>query len=245
MISTLKTSPAVEFSPPGQTLPAFFFTESNLPVKPARGRLSTAIAQSFRLVEHAAGDRSEIEHFISQRFADCFGSKVEAFMPRLFSLRNQDGAICGAFGLRSASRRLFLEQYLDLPIEKELAACAAGTFSRQSIIEVGHFSGTFPGSVRAMIKLLTERLHHEGFEWVTFTGTASLRNAFSRLGLAPIDIQAADASRLPVEERAAWGSYYQHQPRVLVGNVQEGHRAMSAMSAKRAHNDFDTLEHNA
>jgi hypothetical protein len=77
-----------------------------------------------------------------------------------------------------------------------------------------------------MIALLTERLHREGFEWVVFTGTTGLRNAFCRLGLCPLDIQAATADRLPEDARAAWGSYYDHAPRVLVGNIQEGYRAM-------------------
>lgn len=77
-----------------------------------------------------------------------------------------------------------------------------------------------------MIGLLTARLHQEGYEWVVFTGTTGLRNAFCRLGLFPIDIQAATADRIPADERAAWGRYYDHAPRVLVGNVQSGYRAM-------------------
>jgi len=97
---------------------------------------------------------------------------------------------------------------------------------RRAIVEVGHFSGAFPGAVRVMIGLLTERLHREGFEWVVFTGTTALRNAFSRMGLSPIDVQAASIDRLPLDERAAWGSYYEHAPRVLAGPVREGYRAM-------------------
>ena len=178
------------------------------------------------MFEHVGADRVIAERFISKRFAENFGSRVEVFMPRLFSLRNRDGDLCGAFGLRSANRKLFLEQYLDTPIDKAITARSGSTVERRAIVEVGHFSGAFPGAVRAMIGLLTERLHREGFEWVVFTGTAALRNAFSRLGLAPIDIQAATADRLPVEERAAWGNYYEHAPRVLVGNIQEGYRAI-------------------
>ena len=186
----------------------------------------TSVTPVFELFEHVGADRPAAEQFISQRFAESFGSNVEVFMPRLFSLRNQDGDICGAFGLRSANRKLFLEQYLDTPIDKAIAARAGSLIERRSIVEVGHFSGAFPGAVRAMITLLTERLHREGFEWVVFTGTTTLRNAFSHLGLSPIDIQAATVDRLPAEERAAWGNYYDHAPRVLVGNVQEGYWAM-------------------
>jgi hypothetical protein len=202
-----------------------------LPRLKASTRKATAAARSlddpnFSLTEHVGADRATVEAFISQRFAESFGCHIEAFMPRLFSVRNRDGEICGAFGLRSASRNLFLEQYLDAPIEKTIAARAGSKVERGAIVEVGHFSGTFPGAVRAMIGLLTEHLHRDGFEWVVFTGTTGLRNAFCRLGLCPIDIQAATADRLPAQERAAWGSYYDHAPRVLIGNIQEGYRAM-------------------
>jgi hypothetical protein len=185
---------------------------------------------AFELTEHVGLDRSSVETFISQRFAESFGCHIEAFMPRLFSVRDGEGEMCGAFGLRTANRNLFLEQYLDSPIEKTIAARAGCKVERRAIVEVGHFSGSFPGAVRAMIGLLTEHLHRDGFEWVVFTGTAGLRNAFCRLGLCPIDVQAATADRLPAQERAAWGSYYDHAPRVLIGNIPEGYRAMLTQS---------------
>jgi hypothetical protein len=205
---------------------AFLFPAKRASIGQVYLAAQTTVTPVFELFEHVGNDRAEAEAFISQRFAESFGSRVEAFMPRLFSLRNRDGDICGAFGLRSANRKLFLEQYLDAPIDRTIAKHAQGIVERRNIVEVGHFSGAFPGAVRAMIGLLTERLHHEGFEWVVFTGTTNLRNAFSRLGLAPIDIQAATADRLPEDERDAWGRYYDHAPRVLVGNIQEGYRAM-------------------
>ena len=148
-------------------------------------------------------------------------------MPRLFSLRNQAGDICGAFGLRSANRKLFLEQYLDTPIEQTIAAVPAVTVERRTIVEVGHFSGAFPGVVRAMIGLLTERLHREGYEWVVFTGTASLAQRLLPPGTVPDRHPGRHAlTGCRPEERAAWGNYYDHAPRVLVGNIQEGYRAI-------------------
>ena len=218
--------PPMEIRSSVHALLSFLFPGEKTPAGRAPRDPATTGSPVFELFEHVGADRAVAERFISQRFSESFGSRVEAFMPRLFTLRNRDGDICGAFGLRSASRKLFLEQYLDTPIEKTVAARAGRTVERQAIVEVGHFSGTFPGAVRALICLLTERLHREGFTWVVFTGTAGLRNAFSRLGLSPLDIQAATADRLPVEDRAAWGSYYDHSPRVLVGNIQEGYRAM-------------------
>ena len=226
--------PQIEISASFQALFAPFF--------PSTAKKSTAqfpaVAEKanaplFELFEHVGADRAVVERFISQRFAESFRSNVEFFMPRLFSLRNRNGDICGAFGLRSGNRKLFLEQYLDVPIDQTIAARAGVCVERSSIVEVGHFSGAFPGAVRAMIGLLTERLHREGFEWVAFTGTTTLRNAFSRLSLSPIDIQPATIDRLPEAERAAWGSYYDHAPHVLVGNVREGFLAMRRRASSR------------
>ncbi len=180
----------------------------------------------FRLVEHTGSNRAEVERFISERFFESFGSRVQAFMPRLFSLRGPAGVIHGAFGLRSAQRRLFLEQYLDLPVDRAIAARTGGKVERGGVVEVGHFSGSFPGAVRAMICLLTEQLQAENVEWVAFTGTMKLRNAFARMGLSALDLAAARAECLPSDERAAWGRYYDDAPRVLVGKVSEGYRVL-------------------
>jgi hypothetical protein len=187
----------------------------------------------FQLHEQTGAGHVATERFIRECYATRFGSRVEAFMPRLFSLQDQHGTICGAFGLRSASRRLFLEQYLDEPIDQAIAERTGNRVERGRIVEVGHLSGAFPGAVRAMIHLLTERLYKEGYEWVSFTGTASLRNSFWRMGLTPIDIKAASPERLPADERSAWGSYYAHSPHIFVGNVKEGYLALSQAAARR------------
>ena len=223
--------PPVEIRTPFRALHTFLFPRGKVSTGESHAAARTTPGPDFELIEHVGSDRAAVELFISQCFAENFGCRIEGYMPRLFSVRNRDGEMCGAFGLRSANRNLFLEQYFDTPIEKTIANCTGNRVERRTIVEVGHFSGAFPGAVRAMIELLTQRLHREGFEWVVFTGTTGLRNAFFRLGLSPIDIQAATLDRLPVEERSAWGSYYDHAPRVLVGNIQEGYRAMQFLPA--------------
>ena len=73
-----------------------------------------------------------------------------------------------------------------------------------------------------MIVLLIAHLHREGFEWVAFTGTRRLRNAFARVGLFPVCLQSARIDCLPPATRAAWGRYYDHLPQVLVGRIRDG-----------------------
>ncbi len=221
--------PPLEFGAPIRALHALL-----LPGRPGATARHTTDSPAFELVEHCGADRAVVEAFIRARFASSYGCRIESFMPRLFSVRNRAGEICGAFGLRAAHEPLFLEHYLDLPIEDAIASRLGASVDRQRIVEVGHFSGAFPGAVRAMIALLTERLHREACAWVAFTGTTELRNAFGRLGLRPLDLQAATLERLPAAARTAWGSYYDHAPRVLVGNVNEGYRAMHAGGTRAA-----------
>lgn len=182
-------------------------------------------SSEFGLVEHHGNTRSIAEAFIAQRFAQSFGASVKAFMPRLFTLRDSAGVVCGAFGLRSPNHRLFIEQYLDEPIEVAIAQHSQCAIERRAVIEVGHFCGAFPGAMRQLIALLATQLHREGFEWVAFTSTTGLRNAFFRVGLHPVDLAAAAVEKLLPDERASWGRYYEHAPRVSVGRIEDGVRA--------------------
>jgi hypothetical protein len=192
-----------------------------------RNRVANPRASSpHALIEHSGAARAVVEKFIRRCFAERFGAHVDAFMPRLFTVQRNDGIVCGAFGLRSAHRRLFIEHYLDKPIEQAIAASAKTLVERRGIVEIGHFSGTSAGAMRAMIALLIERLHHEGFEWVAFTGTHQLRNAFHRMGLFPLDLGAARIEAIPAEARAAWGNYYEQSPRVLAGRILDGFAAL-------------------
>lgn len=182
----------------------------------------------YSLREHAGADRALVERFIASRFTASFGARIGTFMPCLFGLHDRDGALRGAFGLRCASRPLFVEQYLDAPIETAIARRAGIAPARAAIIEVGHLCGAFPGAMRTIIRLLTLRLHGDGFEWVAFAGTRSLHNAFVRVGMHPLDLGAARIEHLPADARAGWGSYYAHKPRVLAGRIAVGVDAIAS-----------------
>jgi hypothetical protein len=190
-------------------------------------RQTTPSVITHALAEQCREDRVAAERFISERFAATYGAQLTTFMPRLFSLRTAQGEMVGAFGLRPASQRLFLERYLDHPVEAVLGEALGMSVERQQIVEVGHFAGSGAGASRAMIIQLTARLHREGFRWVLFTGTAGLRNAFYRLGLDTIDIAPADPTRLDRREQLQWGSYYQHMPRVQFGDIAKGFSVLS------------------
>jgi len=189
--------------------------------------LNTRLAQVFDLREHQNGERGEIESFICQCFAAAHGARISQFMPRLLSLRAKRGDLIAAFGLRSAAdSHLFLETYLNRPIEAVLQARLGEKVRREEIIEVGNLSALYPGAARWLMVALTAMLHDEGYKWVTFTGTAALRNGFSRLNLRPVELGAATLQHLSPSDRADWGRYYDHTPMVMAGDIAYGYRSL-------------------
>lgn len=181
----------------------------------------------FDLTECREDDRAVVERFISDTFAQAYGASVQSFMPRLFRINAKNGELLAAFGVRSAEKgRLFLEQYLDWPVEQVIHERAGILPARNRIVEIGNLAAIYPGAVRWMIVALTVMLYEEGYEWVTFTGTSSLRNGFNRLGLYPVEICPASVGRLDASEQGRWGTYYDTQPTVMFGNVRQGFQAM-------------------
>ncbi|MDC7817764.1 MULTISPECIES: thermostable hemolysin [Pseudomonas] len=166
--------------------------------------------------------RPVFETYVSQRFQQVHGATIRQFMPELFGLSDPQGALCAVAGVRLASSGpLFLERYLDAPIEELIDFAAQRPTTRQGVVEVGNLAASDTGSARLSIIAITWLLAMGGLEWVAFTGNIGLVNSFHRLGLRPLTLCAADPERLG-EERHHWGSYYQSQPSVHVGSIRAG-----------------------
>ncbi|MDX8399966.1 MAG: thermostable hemolysin [Gallionellaceae bacterium] len=187
------------------------------------------LTRLFDLAECIGSDRVEVEAFIRETFALAYGANVTSFMPRLLAVCRKDGDLLAAFGVRSAKNdKLFLENYIDHPIEQVIEEKTGVKLERGKIVEIGNLAAIYPGGVRWMIVALTVMLYEEGYEWVVFTGTSTLRNGFNKLGLYPIDICPARVDLLDAEEQARWGTYYDNKPTVMFGNIRQGFQAMSA-----------------
>ncbi len=185
----------------------------------------------YELSEQTGSDRSTAEVFIRRSYARNFGTRIEAFMPRLFCLRHRNGTVCGAFGLRSANHSLMVEQCMDRPIEQAVGERVGTTIARYTIAEIGQCCGAFPGAVRAMPNLLIAHLHREGFQWVAFAGSTNLRNAFDRIGLFTIEIPVSEFARTPHEGQRAGRTSPASGAWVLVGNLGAGYRSLMREAA--------------
>lgn len=182
-----------------------------------------------RICTHVPGSpaRAQVEQFIHSIYRERYGADVQQFSPTLVSLHNAQGDIVSAAGLRAASQEpLFLERYLNAPVQTRLAKLGYAVPRRTQIVEVGHLASNQAGSGKSLILQLAPILAAQGFQWVVCTLTEELRHLFLRLGLAPLALGVADPELLGTVA-SGWGSYYDHHPVVLAGQLDLALQALS------------------
>lgn len=187
-----------------------------VPVIRCAGRWLSRIAPQTAMAETVTG-------FIRRRFMQAYGADPALRIPALLALTTAQGSLLAAVGVRNAGReRLFLEDYLSVPVEAVMPV--PGT-ERKKIAEIAHLAGVEAGVSRYLFASLSVWLDAAGYEWVVCTGTDQLRNSFHRLGISTQVLANADPARLP-DGGAGWGRYYDHHPVVMAVNVVEGMSAM-------------------
>lgn len=171
--------------------------------------------------------RITAERFVSACFKRHYGAEISHFMPLLMSLRDQHDRLKAVLGFRYADEHpLFLENYLDQPVEQLLAGKLKMPVVRSRLVEVGNLAVASAGGGRWLITALTAYLSNTGAEWALFTIGPVLSNAFRRLGLELIELAEARREALPIEEQRRWGSYYDQRPKVMAGNLAHGHAVL-------------------
>lgn len=177
--------------------------------------------------------RADIEAFIADTFLDTYGARLSHFSDTLIGCRDAGGRWSAALGYSlAAAGPTFLEQYLDAPLEVEIAARLGVPVPREHIVEVGNLAATHAGAARALIVRTTGLLYHLGLHMVAFTATPSLLNSFGRLHLQPQLLAPADPSRLHGAERQ-WGTYYDTQPQVMFGDIRYGYQKLARLYSRQ------------
>jgi hypothetical protein len=171
--------------------------------------------------------RESVECFIRDGFRQAYQARIDACLPILMALhRNRE--LVAACGLNhAAARRLFLEIYLDAPVERVLSTVSRTSTAREDIVEVGNLTVARPGFARQLIVHLTSHLHARGPAWVVFSAVPQLRNNFIRLGIPLLHLAMAKRERLPAVARDAWGTYYDGAPQVTAVKVAAAHAALA------------------
>ncbi|MBK1715384.1 hypothetical protein CKO43_21755 [Rubrivivax gelatinosus] len=169
----------------------------------------------LRVYPGEAGGRHQVEALVRRVYRERYRAEVREFAPAMVGLHDSAGALVAAAGYRPArDGALFLERYLDAPVE----ALLGEPVERARIVEVGHLAAARAGEGRRLITRIGPHLAEQGYDWVVCTLTVELRHLFVRLGIAPVTLGVADPDLLGADA-ARWGSYYDHRPLVLAGRL--------------------------
>jgi hypothetical protein len=173
----------------------------------------------------------QITEFIRQRFFAVHGAVAPVSYNRFMSrMRAVDRG--AALGYRRASEgRLFLETYLDEPIEQVLQQHLGMEIARTRVVEIG---GLAANSSAALVGLWNSAVCELGDD--TDIGVAvlirPLRLMFRRLGITVHELAPARVERLGTDG-AQWGSYYEQDPLVCAGSLIEARRQLAGFLARR------------
>jgi hypothetical protein len=175
--------------------------------------------RSLQLSEAAAHapERAELEAFVREAFHRKHDATVASFMPTLLSFRDGSGDLRGVIGLREAApSALYLEQYLQQPVEVAIAEATGRRVQRRQVVEVGNLAGRNCRAAMRMVATLPTYLLSRDYQWIVFTATSAVRGILQGFGAPLVELAPADASRV-TGGPDQWGSYYQNDPRVLAG----------------------------
>ncbi|MFC4442739.1 thermostable hemolysin [Caulobacter henricii] len=174
-------------------------------------------------------ERRRVEAYIEAAYASAFNGTIRAHYPTLMSVQDGQGRIHGAVGFRLADNgALFLEQYLDEPVEAAIHRRSGETVDRSAVAEIGSLASESAGASLFMFLALARHLHHKGCTHAAATATRQLRRSFARVGFATQTLTRAEPSRLG-DGAADWGGYYNRDPEVMIGAIAPALPALTQM----------------
>lgn len=184
-----------------------------------------------RLVEIPQADsaaRTRAEHFVEAEYARAFGGRIRDHYPQLMTVVGPGGAVLAAAGFRpAAAEPLFLEQYLDEPVEAAIARRLDEPVRRADVVEIGNLASASPCASRILFSALADHLDQLGATYAVATATRQLRRSFRRICFPVSPLGAAQASRV-TQSGGDWGSYYTRDPQVVVGRIADAQPALRA-----------------
>jgi hypothetical protein len=177
---------------------------------------------ALQQVPHGAPVRGELESFVAHAFRDKHDAQIRSFMPELLGMRNAGGELRAVAGCRPARQeRLFLEQYLEQPVEALLAEKTGRLVERSQIVEIGNLASNGCRQARHLVSLLPRHLLDRGYTWAIFTATDIVRGVLQSVGAELVELAVADRAKVHAGDDS-WGTYYRNDPRVMAGYLPDG-----------------------
>lgn len=186
-----------------------------------RPRQIESAAHLLDILDDKSLKREKLEKFIGRRFAEEHQTTLCDFLPNLLSLSLRE-EIVAAIGFSFASqKKLFLENYLEQPVEAILSKRLGREIARNSCVEVGNLAASQSGLTIALFIILVCAMANNGFEYLVFTAGSSLSKKFHRIGLETEMLGKAQENLIKKSSTSDWGSYYENDPAVTYCKLQQ------------------------
>ena len=157
--------------------------------------------------------------YIRRQFRTHFDARIPDDTPLLMVCANAQDEIVAAWGLRTLSDGLFSTRYLDGDLLEWLNVTTGASPPAEEVVELAHLCVGGPKVLPRLVPLLARALVQMGHHFLVCTATGCLIRYFEKRGLAPVILAAANPDRLPPQDRASWGTYYDHGPMVVGGSI--------------------------
>ena len=155
--------------------------------------------------------RTDVESFIINGFQKSYNASVSVNMPWVLAIK--DGQFKAALGIRSAVNPLFIEQYLDTPIENVISNVASNV-SRDEIAEIGNLYSNAKRFTLPLFLVTAVSLFCNNYRYMVFSGTEHVLKLIQKIGVDTRFIVDADQNKLN-PSTDDWGSYYHTNPKVV------------------------------
>jgi hypothetical protein len=203
--------------------------------------LTRIVPSTIALTRQFLPDRSRVETFIEDIYAHSYRSLIAQHYPTLMNVHDDFGQVIAAIGLRRADEGpLFLENYLNLPVERVVEDAVGTPVRREDIVEIGNLASAGKGASVFLFVTLAAYLRQQNLAYAVVTATRSLRRSFALFGFDFVELASADPSVLP-DSGASWGSYYKNDPKVLVGAILPGFSRLEPYLPLAHNSDLDRL----
>jgi hypothetical protein len=178
--------------------------------------------------------RSEVaRQFAEAQFFQQHNASVAADYDTWLTVGTAPDCAAAVIGHRTAAEGpLFLERYLDAPIEIEASRRLDREIDRTQIVELGCLASQSHAALLALWNKVASEIG-ASHPVAVATLTAPLRMALRRIGVELWEIAPATKDRLGVEGDR-WGSYYASDPVVCAGLIAQGASAIAVYTQARS-----------
>ena len=171
--------------------------------------------------------RQRLESCIADKFDQQYHAEISHFLPYLLSLSEYE-QLDAVVGIQLAGKsELFLERYLDAPVEQAISQVLRSPVDRGQVVEIGNLAAAVPGTASLLFGVLATVLHRAGVRWVVCTATPQVRAMLKNLNFPTHTICDAEAAAMG-EQADAWGDYYATRPQVIVGDTRVAAEAVAS-----------------